>query len=95
MNSGRTSHGWGPEAPPEGPAPQTPGKRDQHIGREDAAAPAALADPRALALLLTTRQHQRGLPRQAALAWERAAFAEAFADEEPRRRVRAFLGEGK
>ncbi|HJU84288.1 MAG TPA: hypothetical protein VJ600_08755 [Holophagaceae bacterium] len=50
------------------------------------------ADPRALALLLATRQSQAGLPRQAALAWERAAFAEAFGAEEPRRRVRAFLG---
>ncbi|HJV88797.1 MAG TPA: hypothetical protein VJ623_00715 [Holophagaceae bacterium] len=48
-------------------------------------------DSRALALLWKTRVHQRNLPREAALAWERAAFAEAFADPEPARRVRAFL----
>ena len=48
-------------------------------------------DPRALALLAGTREHQRGLPRSAALAWERAAFAEAFADPQPARRVQAFL----
>ncbi len=45
-----------------------------------------------MALLLRTRAEQAGLPREAALAWERAAFAEAFAHEEPRRRVKAFLG---
>lgn len=48
-------------------------------------------DPRALALLSATRVLQRGLPRAAALAWERAAFAEAFSDPEPARRVQAFL----
>ncbi len=53
--------------------------------------PSTEGDPRALALLGRTRAHQQGLPRTAALAWERAAFAEAFADPEPARRVQAFL----
>ncbi|MBI3129844.1 MAG: hypothetical protein HYZ13_00660 [Acidobacteria bacterium] len=48
-------------------------------------------DSRALDLLWTTRKVQQDLPREAALAWERAAFAAAFADPEPARRVRAFL----
>ncbi len=52
-------------------------------------------DSRALALLWKTREFQRHLPREAALAWERAAFAEAFADPEPARRVRAFLHGGR
>lgn len=52
------------------------------------------ADPGALALLIAARAHQHGLPREAAWAWERAAFAEAFLSPEPSRRVRAFL-EGK
>ncbi|HJW10063.1 MAG TPA: hypothetical protein VJ483_10535 [Holophagaceae bacterium] len=43
-------------------------------------------------MLFRTRFRQAGLPREAALAWERAAFAEAFAGGEPRRRVQAFLG---
>ncbi|HJV23139.1 MAG TPA: hypothetical protein VJ505_04390 [Holophagaceae bacterium] len=46
-------------------------------------------------MLWKTRECQRQLPREAALAWERAAFAEAFADPEPARRVRAFLHGGR
>jgi len=42
-------------------------------------------------LLSRLHEAQAGLARSPALAWERAAFAEAFADPEPRRRVRAFL----
>lgn len=53
--------------------------------------PGPEGDARALELLWATRAQQRGLPRGAALAWERAAFAEAFADPEPARRVQAFL----
>lgn len=52
-------------------------------------------DPRALELLAALRDRQRGLPRAAALAWERAAFAEALDHPEPRRRIEAFLGQGK
>jgi hypothetical protein len=52
------------------------------------------ADPRALALLSGLHAAQAGLARDPSLAWERAAFAEAFADPEPLRRVRAFLDEG-
>ncbi len=48
-------------------------------------------DPRALALLQELRAHQRGLPREAAWAWERTAFALAFLSPEPARRVQAFL----
>jgi hypothetical protein len=57
--------------------------------------PSPDADLRALALLDSLRDMQRGLPRSAALAWERTAFAGAFDDPEPARRVRAFLGGGK
>lgn len=54
-------------------------------------APSAEGDARALALLRTLRAHQQGACRGAALAWERAAFAECFLDPEPARRVRSFL----
>lgn len=53
--------------------------------------PAEKADPRALTLLMELRDFQSCLPRGPALAWERVAFAIAFLDDEPRRRVRAFL----
>lgn len=56
---------------------------------ESAAAPEA--DPRALALLVRLTRAQTGLGRGPALAWERAAFAEAFEDPGPSRRVQAFL----
>jgi hypothetical protein len=46
---------------------------------------------RALALLAHLRHHQDGLPRPAALAWERAAFGEAFDHPEPGLRIRRFL----
>lgn len=55
--------------------------------------PSLEADPRALALLSKLQAAQDGLPRSPALAWERVVFSEAFEDPEPRRRVRAFLGE--
>lgn len=57
--------------------------------------PVEMADPRALALLKEVQDFQRHLPRGPALAWERVAFAMAFEDDEPRRRVRAFLSKGK
>ena len=53
------------------------------------------ADPRALALLARLWAAQDGLSGEPALAWERAAFAEAFADPGPGRRVRAFLSGGR
>lgn len=55
--------------------------------------PSPAADPRALDLLIALQSAQQGLPRGAALAWERTAFAEVFLNEEPGRRVRHFLGE--
>ena len=53
------------------------------------------ADRRALSLLSKLHAAQAGLDRGPALAWERLFFAEAFADPEPARRVRAFLGDGR
>ncbi len=46
-------------------------------------------------MLAELRGFQTGLPRGAALAWERALFAAAFLDPEPQRRVGAFLAGGK
>ena len=46
---------------------------------------------RALALLGNLQVRQAGLSRPAALAWERAAFAEAFDHPEPSQRIRRFL----
>jgi hypothetical protein len=91
MKPNRNAPGPGPGTLPTEPAAPTPANPSQGSGKGRAEA----ADPRAVELLLRTRRAQAGLPLQAALAWERAAFAEAFLDEEPRRRVRAFLGEGK
>ena len=51
-------------------------------------------EARALGLLAALRIEQAGLPREAALAWERAAFREAFLESGPGLRIRAFL-EGK
>lgn len=71
---------------PRPPLPPTP---------ESTPAPGRAGDPRALALLADLRTQQDGLPRAAALAWERAVFAEALDHPEPRRRISAFLGGGK
>jgi hypothetical protein len=49
---------------------------------------------RALALLGNLQRQQAGLPRTAALAWERAAFCEAFDHPEPGLRIRRFLDKG-
>lgn len=68
--------------PPSIPSPELPSQ-----GR--------LGDPRALNLLASLGEHQRDLPRAAALAWERVIFAEALSHPEPQRRIQAFLGEGK
>lgn len=46
---------------------------------------------RALGLLGATREFQTDLSRPAALAWERAAFSEAFDHPEPGERIRRFL----
>lgn len=74
---------------------------DSHIHLDPAIRPQDNANPlvatafdaceRAMALLGNLQQHQEGLPRPAALAWERAAFAEAFDHPEPGRRIRRFL----
>ena len=46
---------------------------------------------RALELLGNLQARQAGLPRPAALAWERAAFGEVFDHPEPGQRIRRFL----
>lgn len=46
---------------------------------------------RALFLLGNLQARQEGLPRPAALAWERAAFAEVFDEDGPGQRIRSFL----
>jgi hypothetical protein len=63
--------------------------------QSSAPAPPPEGDPRAISLLHDLRRHQGGLPRGAALAFERAAFCEAFLDPEPARRVRTFLEGGR
>lgn len=47
---------------------------------------------RALLLLENLQGHHAGLPRPAALAWERVAFAEVFDHDGPGERIRSFLG---
>ena len=46
---------------------------------------------RALFLLGDLQRRQAEVPRPAALAWERAIFAEAFDHEGPGERIRRFL----
>ena len=46
---------------------------------------------RALSLLENLQGHQAGMARPGALAWERAAFAEAFDHQGPGERIRTFL----
>jgi hypothetical protein len=49
------------------------------------------ASERALFLLDNLQRHQERVSRPAALAWERAVFAEAFDHEGPGERIRSFL----
>jgi hypothetical protein len=49
------------------------------------------ASERALFLLANLQRHQEKVPRPAALAWERAAFAEVFDHDGPGERIRHFL----
>lgn len=46
---------------------------------------------RALSILGDLQGHQEEVPRPAALAWERAAFAAIFDDPGPGQRIRRFL----
>jgi hypothetical protein len=68
-----------------------PAKRHAQASSQSLEKQGEIADSRALDLLAGLRDHQTCLPRPAALAWERAVFSEAFLDEGPRRRVKAFL----
>ena len=72
---------------------------DPAIQGQDSAIPLVAtgvdACQRALALLANLRDRQAGLPRPAALAWERAAFAEVFDHPEPGQRIRRFLDKGE
>ena len=74
---------------------------DSHIHLAPAIHPQDNANPlvaigfdaceRAMSLLGNLQRQQEGMARPAALAWERAAFAEAFDHPEPGRRIRRFL----
>lgn len=57
----------------------------------DLVATGFIACERALSLLGNLQRRQAGLPRAAALAWERAVFAEAFDHPGPAQRIRRFL----
>ena len=85
------------QAKPKSPVSHAPCAAERQVQdkRESLDKPAEKAYPRALYLLSELRVFQKGLARGPALAWERVAFAIAFLDEEPRRRVRAFLTKGK
>lgn len=89
---------------PPRPGPMSiPGGRpsDSHIHLDPAIRPQDSGNPpvetgfdaceRAVSLLGNLQRHQEGLPRSAALAWERAAFAEVFDHPEPGWRIRRFL----
>jgi hypothetical protein len=45
-------------------------------------------------MLSDLQVHQQGLPRGAALAWERAVFSEVFDHPDPGLRIRRFLDKG-
>jgi len=74
---------------------------DSHVHLDPAIHPQGSATPgvdtafpageRALSLLEDLRKRQEGLPRPAALAWERATFAEVFDHPGPGLRIRRFL----
>ena len=85
------------QAKPKSPVKHAPCAAERRVqdSRGSLEKPAEKPDPRALALLKEFRDFQSGLPRGAALAWERMAFGIAFLDDEPRRRVQAFLTKGK
>ena len=85
------------QAKPKSPVEHAPCAAERQVQnrRGSLEKPAEKADVRALALLNELRNFQGGLPRVPALAWERVGFAMAFLDDEPRRRVRAFLSKGK
>ena len=71
-----------------------PAIRSQGTGtRSPVPAPGVTSEAceRALDLLGKLQNRQAGLPRPAALAWERAAFTEAFDHPEPSQRIRRFL----
>ena len=85
------------QAKPKSPVKHAPcaAERQAQNNRESLEKPVEKADSRALALLGELRDFQQALPRGPALAWERVAFAMAFLDDDPRRRVQAFLSKGK
>ena len=74
-----------------------PAIRSQDNGKavvEPVPDPVSGACARALDLLGNLQARQAGLSRPSALAWERAAFAEAFDHPEPGQRIRRFLDKG-
>ena len=50
------------------------------------------ASLRSLNMLRDLQDHQRDLPRNPSLAWERAAFSEVLGHPDPGLRIRRFLG---
>lgn len=85
------------QAKPKSPVSHAPcaAERQVQVSGKSLDKPAEKGDPRALALLNELRGFQSCLSRNPALAWERVAFAMAFLNDEPHRRVRAFLSKGK
>ncbi|MBL0312935.1 MAG: hypothetical protein IPP78_09555 [Holophagaceae bacterium] len=85
------------QAKPKSPVSHAPcaAERQAQDRRESIEKPEEKADLRAIILLKEVQDFQSCVPRAPALAWERVAFAMAFLDNEPRRRVQAFLSKGK
>ncbi len=86
-----------PQAKPKSPVKHATRAAENHlqVNLESLTEPTEMGDPRALLLLAELRCFQAKVPKGAALAWERATFAEAFLDPEPLRRVQAFLSKAK
>lgn len=85
----------GPMSAPQGQPSDSHVHLDPAIHTQGSATPGAdtgfPAGERALSLLGGLQARQGGLPRPAALAWERAVFAEVFDHPEPGLRIRRFL----
>jgi len=77
---------------------------DSHIHLDPAIQPQDTENPivttglpaslRSFNMLRELQNHQQGLSRGPALAWERAAFSEVFDHPDPGLRIRRFLDKG-
>ena len=85
----------GPTSAPRGQPSDSHVHLDPAIHPQGSGIPLVTTDfpvcERALFLLGNLRERQEGMPRPAALAWERAAFAAIFDDPGPGQRIRRFL----